>query len=225
MTATVVEVIPGAYTGSGGTDFTVTTALVPTDVIVVVYARGTTSTSSVTGLGATWNSIFTLTLAADRAIAVYATGVTGGGTVTVNRGVAESGGVTIYVVRDLNSVTVTEQHSVWDSNNTAANTDEFTPSQPFGTDQVAILVGISAAGTTTFPSNPTPSTGWTVDLTRTSARRLFTAHNVGVTPGTATAAIRSASTTNLGIAMIVLGTETTTPPLVSTFIGWGTPIF
>jgi hypothetical protein len=225
VTATIPEIINSTYTGSGGTNFSITTTLVSSDVVAVVFSRGSTSTSSVTGLGGTWTSIFALTTSSDRVEAYYTTGVTGTGTVTVNRGLAETGGVSIYVIRGLNTFAVTEQHSTWDASSTSGNTDETTPSQSFGPDQVAILVGQAPSGSTvTFPSNPTPS-GWTNDVHRTSSRRLFTAHLIGTSSVTAVASIQSTSATFLGIAMIVFGTPTGSTPLVSTFVGWGNPIF
>lgn len=225
MTATVPEVITASLAGSATGNYTVTTSLVPSDIIAVVVSCNAVPT--VTGLGgATWATTLNQITNSNRVVVRTTTGVTGTGTVTVQNNSAFAGGVVVYVIRGLTGTTIVEEHSAWDASTTASNNDEFAASQSFGVDQVAVLVGTSAGGTTTFPSNSTPSSGsWTVDLARTTTTRLFSAHVVGTSAGTVQSAIRSSSSTFLGIACIVFGDAVTTPPLTSTFVGWGNPIF
>lgn len=227
MTATIAEVQSGSIAASTTGTFNLATTLVSSDVIVVSTSRTTLGVITPTGLGgATFTTIFSGAANA-RVLSHYATGVTGAGQSVSVTASTDAMGITVHVVRGLNSVTVTEQHSVWSSATTASNTDEFTPSQSFGTDQVAILIAnTTASGTATMPSNSTPSGGWTSDLVRTTSPRFYVASQVATTGGgTVIGGIRSTATIALGITCIVLGTETTSSPLTSTFVGWGNPIF
>ena len=228
MTASVVEVQTGTVTASTTGTFNLSTTLVSSDVVVFTTSRTTLATPSYSGLGgASWTLVFS-GAANSRAYSAYASGVTGSGqSVSVTAGAGDMGAC-VQVIRGLNSVTVTEQHSVWSATTTASNTDEFSPSQSFGTDQVAVLM---LSGTTsssyTVPSNPTPSSGWVTDLARATNPTLHVAHLIGTSPGgTVIGGARNTSAVAFGVTVAVFGTETSgPPPLTSSFVGWGNPIF
>lgn len=230
MTASIVEIITGTIPNpSAGTNFAVTTTLVSSDVVAVVWGMVSAEAGAVSGLGGTWTEAFNMDqTGSGRVKVVYTTGVTGTGNVTIPNGNASfTGAAAVYVIRGLNSFAVTEQHSVWDANSTPGNTDEFTPSQSFGEDQVALAAGTVSAGTVTFPSNPTPASGWTTDVAKTTTVRVWSAHLVGTAlHSTLQVGLRSSSTRAIGVVAVVFGTPTAgAPPLTSTFVGWGNPIF
>lgn len=225
MTVTFPEIITGTAAPSTGTNFPVTTSLVASDLVVVTWGRGTTGAATLSGLGGTWTAAFDAT-SGKRVMLRFTSGVTGSGTVTLNPGAGDTANVVIYVIRGLTSpTTYALQQSTWSTATTPANTDEMTPSQSFGMDQVAVLIGTCTAGTVTFPSNPVPALGWTVDMALSTDADFYAAHLIGTDAGTTQGGIRSTSTNTLGVAMFVFGTATTAPPLTSTFIGWGSPIF
>ena len=158
-------------------------------------------------------------------VRVYAvTGLTGTHSETVTvPSVAGTALIGVNVAHGLlNTAIKTTAQSTWNSGTTAANTDEGPTPISVGNGQAVVAVGIGS-GTVTFPSNPTPASGWTTDRGGTSplASRVFTATEPSMQVN-----IRAASTVAIAVLEIVLGDEiTASPPLASTFIGWGNPIF
>ena len=224
MTVTVPEIITGTAAAGTTTNFSVTTTLVSSDLVIVTWSRGTTGSATLTGLGGTWTALFDAT-SGNRVMLRYTTGVTGTGTVTLNPGAGTTGNVVIFVVRGLTSPSTNAlQQSVWSGTTTSLNTDEGPASQSFGVDQFAVAIGTAVTGTITWPSNPTPS-GWTVDAAVTTNADFYAAHLIGTTSGTVQVNMQSTSSTTLGVAVFVFGTASGPTPLVNTFVGWGNPIF
>ena len=205
-TASVVEVQTGTVTASTTSTFNLSTTLLSTDIVLFTTSRTTLATPSYSGLGgASWTVAFS-GAANTRAYSAYASGVTGSGqSVSVTAGAADMGAC-VQVIRGTPSGAVTEQHSTWSATTTAANTDEFTPSQSFVLDQVAVMiVSGTTSGSYTVPSNPTPSSGWTTDYARATAPSLYVAHAIGASTGTVIGGARNTSTIAFGVAVVVLG--------------------
>jgi hypothetical protein len=206
----IVETIVGTAPVNTTTNFSVTTALVPSDVVVVVASRGSGSPQTIiSGLGGTWNVAFNKT-ANTRAQAHWTTGRTGSGTVSVQvASTIEQSRIVIYVLRGLNvSALTTASYSTW--NNTGG--DDITPTVNFREGQLALGVAISSnPGTATFPFSETPSAGWSVDDAFTGAPSLFTAHRIA-TSGDTTARIGISNGGNFnGAAVLVFGAPVAQP--------------
>lgn len=231
MTATVVEAVPGAISGGGATNnFTVTTTLIASDVIVVVSGlRVNTNTVTLGGLGGiSWTQDFTGNNGGARGLrAWHASGATGSGTVSITHS-GSATRATVLVLRGLNSTTLEGvQQTVFDSLNKASAA---TPSQSFGQDQVAVLAAFSSTTSVTFtiPSGATPASGWTVDDNTAGGNPPITvAHIIGTSAGTVVGGVAFSASALNDCVCLVYGTATSSgpPPLTSTFVGWGNPIF
>ncbi|SIN72934.1 hypothetical protein [Agromyces cerinus] len=231
MTVTVEEVIaPANIAGSASGSISITTSLLSTDLVLVLVSKVSAGSATVTFDGSAPTSYGNWQNSTGTRLFVYTkTGVTGTGhtvgysttgTSTVNR-------FTILVIRGLSNAAVTSfAQSDWSSTTTAANTDETVAGQSVGNGQVAVIVGVATAGTVTFPSNPLPATGWSTDRADGSGNGTSNViHQVFTAPDTAQASIRTTSTTTIGAATFILGDTSSPPALISTFTGWGNPIF
>lgn len=238
MTASVIEVISGTPTPASTTNYSVTTSLVSSDVVLVVYSKPSAGSHTLSGLGATWVPQGNRQVQSSGTVVYYstATGVTGTGTVSLTLGSATTTPtITILVLRGMNATTLSATtDSTWfqvdgvstgTQTNTTANTDEGAAAIAAGIDQIAVFVAVVQAGTATFPSNTTPS-GWTTDTTvATGTGRHIVAHKVVTAAGNVQSNVQTTSLTTIGTTLMLFGTATSIPPLTSTFVGWGNPIF
>lgn len=210
VTASVVQVVPGALAGAGATDtFTISATLLATDVVVVVAgSRRNTDTFTLGGLGGvSWTSDFTAYNGGGRGLrAWHASAATGTGSVTITYS-GSATRATVLVLRGLNSTTLAGvQQSAFDGTNKTSAT---TPSQSFGLNQVAILAAMSSVVGVTFtiPSGATPSTGWTVDDNVNAGNPpVAVAHIVGVAAGTVVGGVAFSSSSLSDCICLVYGT-------------------
>lgn len=228
MTVSSVETHSGAIASLGSATPTITTSLVPTDRVVVLLMKSATAgTPSVSGLGATWTTLQAGIATKDHYM-FTATGVTGGGTVTVSVGSA-SGDYALWVLRSSVSASITTFGSQRiDSGFIAANTAIQT------TDISTALQGMFAcaaasvgAGTITFPhANMLPASGWSTTFDGSNSVVRFL-HQQLASDSTVRAAASSttASSWSLLVGVWSDGDTGGLPPLTSTFIGWGNPVF
>lgn len=222
---------------TGTTVIPISTTLTTTDMILVFVAKVASGSATVTGLGGALAAFHRWQLDVGSAL-IYChtgTGVSGAQSITLTTATGLST-VTIYVVHGLTNRSITGYNiSSWyaidgtttgTQTTTPANTDEGPASLPCGYEQIAFFVAGASLNNTnyTFPSNPVPASGWTVDRPPpggTSSGLL--ARNIPTAAGTAQAAIRHlASTCTFGTAMLVLGTAGTPP--ATGFTGWGAPV-
>lgn len=174
MTTTAIEILHGQTPVNTAATPTITTALVPTDrVVVVVVKNATTGTPIVTGLGATWVGDVVQSSGADLYI-ISATGITGGGVVTVNPNsigfVAEWA---VYVVRSDAGVASTKSFGagVTASISPAGAIVSTLAAQSSLAGAFVVAAGWVSSGTIDFPqASSTPSTGWTADHSFTNAK-------------------------------------------------------
>lgn len=207
----IVETVIGTAAANTTTNFTITTALVPSDVVVAIISRGSGSPSTtISGLSGTWNSAFNKT-ANTRAQAHWLTGRTGGGTVSVQVfAPIDTSRVVLHVVRGLNVSALTNaSYSTW-TNATGADT---TPAIDFKEGQIAFSVAISTnPGTATFPYNQLPSSGWVTDDVFTSGGPpLFTGHVIADSSSTTVRAGIDNGGNTSGAAVLVFGAPVAQP--------------
>lgn len=227
MTVTFEEfqtVNPG---GSASGSVTLATTLVSSDLVVAAYSRtsGSAGTFSIGGSPPTFLQEWTNSGVVAQ---VYtATGLTGSHSLSYTMGAGTANALLVWVVRGLTNSSITAvAESTWTTAFTTINTDEFTTTVAVDTGQAIIAIGCqSGAATPTFPSNPTPSSGWTTDVALTNGRlggahRVFTAAEPSARMG-----VRASSSIRIAASMLVLGDPVGAPPLTSTFVGWGNPIF
>jgi hypothetical protein len=226
VTVTVEEVLTPATIGSSASgSVSIATSLLSTDLVLIVMSKGNAGTTTVTINGSAAPAYSNWQNGTGTRVYVYSkTGITGSHSVGYTTSSTASATFTIMVIRGLtNSAITASAISDWSSSSTAANTDEGPASQSAGLGQIAVYAATPAAGTPTFPSNPTPS-GWTTDRT---AVALFhgVAHYIPTSSVSVQSFIRTTSITTLGSVMLIVGDVSSVPELTSTFVGWGNPIF
>ena len=202
------ELITGTATADAITNYSVTTNLVPNDVVVVCCSKGAGSPDTVvTTTGLTYTEIFD-TFANTRAQAHWTTGATGPINIAVRVHNFEPSRVVIYVIRGLASpVLYGVRLSQWGNN----GGDDLSAPQIFREGQFAIAEAISSnPATAVFPTtafSTPPDGGWIMDDLYTGAPDLRTAHAIGQ-PGemtTLTAGISNGANYN-GVTTMVFGT-------------------
>lgn len=218
----VVEVQRVALPASTNTPVPLATSLVATDVVVVIMYTIFVSAGTVTCPGMTATRI----LGADqssrtnswRHVIVWAHGGVGAKTLTLN----PAGSAThahVYVIRGLNSATKEGQASSTYGQTLSTGKSAFLTA---GRNQVAILTAMKEGGgnPTTFPSAPSPASGWVTTL---QSGDLFSAYNATLTKsGSVGGGITPFNAGLLGVTVVAFGTPD--PDLPSGFRGWGIPI-
>lgn len=229
MTVTIEDVKLASVGSSTSGSIALTPTILTTDLIfVVVSCNNAIPTLNVAGSAFTqYGSTQLLGSTTTRMALFTKTGVSGTVSVAYSTSFSTTNKFTVYVVRGLTNRAVTAYaQSDWSASTTAANTDEGPSALPYDTGQVAVFVGVAGAGTLTFPSNTTPASGWTTNYSGGAANGDHNAaSHIATASGTVQANIRSTATVSLGGAMVVLGDVVSVPPLTSTFVGWGSPIF
>jgi hypothetical protein len=237
VTVSVVEVITPANVGAGVTSsIPITTTLVSSDLVVVLMVKNASGATTVSINGSTLSqyggaSLLNGSTSSGTRLSLFTqTGLTGSHSVSYDtNSFATTNQFTVYVIRGLSNPAITaRQTSVWDNTNTTSGTDEGHTSVVVGADQIAISVGCvtSLGATVTFPSNATPSTGWTADRAPGGGagngnviRQQFTS------AGTVQVNIRATANVPIAVSTMIFGDATAATPLTSTFVGWGNPIF
>jgi hypothetical protein len=230
VTVTVPEVSTVDPAANVTSSLAIATTLVPSDLILVIYTNSATGagTRTINGVAMTQYTATTWQNGGTTRLRVYtATGLTGSHSLSYSTSsLSTTNRYTLYVIRGLtNSAITSNAISTWAAGTTASNTDEGHTGVAVDNGQAAFVVGAWDSGTVTFPSNPTPS-GWTTDRVDTAGGgRHNSAHLVFSSAVTAQVNIQSTLSTAVAVAMFVVGDAVTSPPLTSTFVGWGNPIF
>lgn len=232
MTVTVPEVSTLEPAAGASSSLPIATSLVPSDVVVLVYSNNISigGTFTIDGVGMTLRGGAALRNGSSTRVYVYTrTGLTGSHSLTYAvSGSSSVNRMTVLVVSGLtNSAITADALSDWSSTaTTTANTDESTAVLTVGSGQLAIAVGAVQAGTMVFPSNSTPASGWTTDRGDGSGTGLARVlHYIFPSAGSSQVRIQTSTLSNVACALYVLGDAAVVPPLSSTFIGWGSPIF
>lgn len=232
MTVTVEEVGITSAVASTSSSISFTTTFVTSDLMILVFSRNASavpSALSIDGITPTqYGSTMRPGLDNTRVSIYTATGMTGSASLTFTTGAASFNRFVAFIIRGLTNPAITaDALSDWSSTTTAANTDEGPSALSFNTGQIGVFVGIANSGTVTFPSNTTPAAGWVTDHSIGNGNGEHrAAHVIGTTSGTVQANIRSTQASALlATWMLVAGDVVSTPPLTSTFVGWGNPIF
>ena len=230
MTVTVEEFQITSPAASSSGSIPLTSTLVSSDLVLIVHARNSGSASGSRTIGGSSPTFYQEWTNVSGPTAVYtATGLTGSHTLSYTVGISSTQAYAVYVVRGLTNPAITATaESTWTTGFSAINADEFTTTAAVDSGQAVVAIGnVQGGGTATFPSNPTPSTGWTADNvasgggTICAASRVFTALE-----GSTRMGIRSSLSGRIASVMLILGDAAGGPtPLTSTFVGWGNPIF
>ena len=131
-------------------------------------------------------------------------------------------------------ITQHPQHVVFENNpyvdklsvyDTASVSSRSTPSFLVEPGQVAIFSGLIESNRPGSSVSAThPASGWQADSIDTGMRGY--AHDGIIAAGNTVGTVTATSAGNRGIFGVVFGTaDAAAPPLTSTFIGWGNPIF
>lgn len=226
MSVSSIETLDGTNAASTSATVTVTTSLVPTDRLVVLYVKsGVGGVPVISGLG-TWTNLQSHTITRD-AVLVTMTGATGGGNVTINPGTSgASGDYVLFVLRGSGGgqVDVFGSQSARVSSGGAATTADIT--------SATAGMFVCASGTVdpgagvVFPGASTlPASGWTTTRTATNTDGKFI-HQVLSSGSTVRMNVTNGTGTGAALSLVgVFSEAATTPPLASTFVGWGNPIF
>lgn len=226
MTVSIAETLDGAIATSGSAVVTITTALVPTDRLVVMVVKSSTAgTPSVSGLG-TWTTLQAGTSSLDHYL-FTTTGVTGGGNITISVGSA-AGDYVALVLRSTVSASVTVHGSAKFDTIPAANTATQAADITAALTGMAVFASAGATGgTLTFPhATALPSSGWTTGRTGTNSNSKFIYQVLAAdTTVRVPASISSIASLALLVGVFTDGDSGAPPALTSTFVGWGNPIF
>jgi hypothetical protein len=226
VTVTVEEFQSAAPAASASGSLPLATTLVSSDFVVVVYSRITSAAGTLTINGSS-PTIYNTWLNASRRVQVATvTGLTGSHTLSYTMSSSTQNVVAVYVVRGLtNSAITATSESTWDGITTASNTPETPAAVSVDNGQIVIAVAAitSASGTITFPTSPSPATGWVSDLV--GASRTQSIHRIFTTAESAQVGVSIIANTTIAVVMLVIGDAVSVPPLTSTFVGWGNPIF
>lgn len=228
MTVTLEEFQVATPGSSASGSLPIATTLVSSDLVVVVASRSVATFGTLTLGGATPATYADYTNNQTRVRIASKTGMTGSQTLSYTTPAASSNNrIALYVVRGLTNSSITsDSASTWTTGTTGANTDETPTAVSVGSGQMVIALGSATAGTLTFPSNPSPSTGWAADNVDASGVGLMNMyHQIFTSPQSAQVSIKTTSATTIAALMLVVGDAVSVPPLTSTFIGWGNPIF
>lgn len=231
MTVTFEEATSANAVASVSSSFALTTTLVSTDLVVLLMGKssGGTNTTTINGSATTAFGNWQNGTGGARLYVSTMTGLTGSHSVSyTTASTSADNRFTAYVIRGLTNRAITNSAiSDWSSTSTPSNTDEGPAALAVDVGQAAIYAAIvGTSGTLTFPSNPTPSSGWTTDRADTPATvAMAAARHVVAGAGNVQANVRVTATRALGSVMLVLGDAAAPTPLTSTFVGWGNPIF
>lgn len=224
MTVSSIETFNGAIAGGDSAVLTVTTSLVPTDRLVVILLKSsTTSTPTVTGLG-TWSVLQSMVVTRDTYL-FTASGITGGGNVTISPG-TPSADYVMFVLRGSGG----EQVNVFGSQIARTTTGGTTTTADISSALTGMFVCVGGnadpgAGVVLPGAGTLPLAGWTTTRTATNTDGKFI-HQILSGDSTVRANITSGSGGGATIVTVGVFSEASVPsPLESTFIGWGNPIF
>jgi hypothetical protein len=232
VTTTIPEILtPAVVINNQTSSISISTPLVTSDLVVLVFSttdsgsvtttmNGSAMTSVIAGIrngGSTRGRLYVRSM----------TGLSGTHSISYTTNAnATQNYFTAFVISGLSNPSVTAQsQSDWANVSTAANTDEGPTPLTVGAGQVAIGAGMCTSGTVTFPSNPSPSSGWTNDRTASSGNNTsWVSHQIFTAADSAATPIQSNASAFISSATIVCG-DAVSSSLTNTFVGWGHPIF
>lgn len=222
MTVTAIETHFGAIAAGASAVVSVSTSLVATDrLVLVLYKTSTTGTPSVTGLG-TWSVLEQVIVTRDSYLYTM-TGATAGGNLTITP-TSLAADYALYVLRGGGGqVDVFGSEQGYTSSGTASETPAI--SGALGGMFVVAAVAATAGATITFPAGTSvPSSGWSADYTGVNNNAFFISN--GLSAGAnVVVGVTATSGTAKTILVGVFSEAAGLPPLTSTFVGWGNPIF
>lgn len=208
---TVEEVIAPANVGASATGtIPITTDLQSADLVIALLSRSSTGALNINFNGVAWTRYgdWQVVASGTRLYAFAMTGMTGTGNYVgyTTAATTATNHFTVFVVRGLSNPAISAAAQSALGSTTPGNTEKSAAAQSVGNGQVAVMVGIADSGTPTFPSSPTPSTGWVSDRADgvgTGASNVV--HQVFSSAASAQTPIKSSTTTYLGAWAFILG--------------------
>lgn len=228
MTVSIVETKTSLLTANATTNIALTTDLVSTDIVLVITSAHSSVTPTFSLPGVTLVDPLSGTdvlLNGYKHVARWGTGGTGVKTLAITQGVYDLGSssAVVYVIRGVSPQSVDVLAASTYTNSFV--TTIATPSIAVDVGQVVVISALyeGSSATSTLTATP-PASGWVSSSANTQMRCI--AHDaIGSAQNAVGTASSSAVNAYRGIFGIVFGDPVTTPPLTSTFVGWGVPIF